>query len=186
MNELTICKSCGYVMRRSRLKEVCPACGVPAKMFEPYTDRLSPRRRFLLLLDIHPVMTHFPQAFTATLLILCGVALAFRGQPCPNLTATISVLGVILPFVVGLSFLAGLLDAKIRFRRVRTPLLIWKMALGGLFFLLSCGIFAVVATQPPTEPKVLVAVLGLSIPAVVCSSILGILGVRLLNSAFPG
>ncbi len=186
MKELTICKSCGYVMRRARLKSVCPACGVPAKMFEPYTDKMSPKRRFLLLLDLHPVMAHFPQAFTATLTILCVVALALRDRPCLNLTATISVLGIILPFVVGLSFLAGLLDAKIRFRRVRTPLLIWKMALGGLFLLLSCGIFAVVATRPTTEPGVLVALLSLSVPAVACSSILGILGVRLLNSAFPG
>ena len=38
MANLIRCKACGYVTREGKIKDVCPACGVPAKMFEPYTD----------------------------------------------------------------------------------------------------------------------------------------------------
>ncbi len=185
MKELVVCKSCGYVMDKGKLKDKCPACGVPAKLFEPFTDKVSPRRRFLLALDLHPIMAHFPQAFTAAISIL-GLVLLAMGGTHRHLAATITVLGAALPLVVALTFLAGLIDGKIRFRRVTTPILKTKMTVGALFLLFSCGILAVVLARDPLDRAWQLTVLSLAIPAFICSSLLGLLGVRMLNSEFPG
>lgn len=188
MKEMVICKSCGYVMAKSGLRDKCPACGVPAKMFEPYTERISPVRKTFLALDIHPILVHFTQAFAATIPILCLVALAgfARIDIHQKITATITVLAVALPFVVALSLLAGLLDGRIRFRRVTTPLLITKIAFSTVLFLLSSAILATVLAHQPLNSSALIKVLALGIPASGCSGYLGFLGVKLLNSAFPG
>jgi len=88
---------------------------------------------------------------------------------------------VALPFAVLLSFLAGLLDGKIRFRKVTTPLLKAKIIFGTIMFLLACAIALAAAFHPSV-----ILIMALSAPAVGCATCLGLLGVRLLNSAFPG
>ena len=45
----------------SKVGEICPACGVPAKMFEPYDDKVSEARRRMIDLHIHPVIVHSPR-----------------------------------------------------------------------------------------------------------------------------
>lgn len=178
MPDAVICKSCGYVMRRSRLRDRCPACGVPSRQFQPYTDPMSFRRRLLLTLDIHPVLAHFPQAFTFSILGL-SVAVRFLSNPwLPKALACLELLCLALPFTVALAFLAGLLDGRVRFRRVATPLLERKMALGSLFFLCSLGL----ALAPTSLP----VITGLSAAAFACSAGLGWIGTKLLNSSFPG
>ena len=88
MKEYVVCKSCGYVMEKGKLHDVCPACGVPAKMFEPYAERLSPRRRLILSLDLHPITVHFTQAFAITLPLLCLAALLVTGLLRATIAAT--------------------------------------------------------------------------------------------------
>jgi hypothetical protein len=129
-------------MEKGKVGDRCPACGVPAKMFLPHDERISPRRKLLLSLDIHPVLVHFPQAFTATILLLSIAGAAIHGTLHPIIQSTLRMLGVLLPFTVVLSFASGLFDGKIRFRKVITPLLIKKMILGGSYFLVSCAIAA--------------------------------------------
>ncbi len=181
MQERIICKACGYVMEQRTLKDKCPACGVPSKMFVPYTERISPPRNRVLQLDLHPILVHFTQAFSLTLPALCLIAWAFLpAQPNP-VTGAIGVLSVALPFVVLLTFLAGMLDGKIRFRRLTTPLLQTKLVWGALLFVLSCALLAAALLHPS-----LPLMLALSAPAAICSSYLGLLGVRMINAAFPG
>ena len=79
MKELVRCKSCGFVMEKGKLHGKCPACGVPDKMFEPYSEKIAPFRKFMLSLDMHPVLVHFPQAFTATVLLLSLFAMVSQG-----------------------------------------------------------------------------------------------------------
>ena len=181
MPELVICKACGYVMEQRHLKDKCPACGVLAKMFAPYTERISPPRKNILKLDLHPILVHFTQAFSFTIPVLCLLTLLPLTRIHGQISATLTVLGVALPFVVLLSFLAGMLDGKIRFRRITTPLLKTKLVCGALLFLLACAIALTVLLHPS-----IVLILTLSAPAAACSSYLGLIGVRLLNSAFPG
>jgi hypothetical protein len=186
MKELVRCKSCGYIMEKGKLRGKCPACGVPDKMFEPYLEKIAPLRKFILSLDIHPVFVHFPQAFTASVLLLSLLAMVVRGHVREQILGADAVLGIALPFAVLLAFCAGLLDGKIRFRRVTTPLLVRKIIFGSLFFLFSCGIFAEVLALPLTAISTLAVISGLSLAALACASYLAIMGVSLLNSKFPG
>lgn len=182
MQQMVICKSCGYIMAQRKVKEDCPACGVKAKMFVPHDERISPKRKLLLALDIHPVLVHFTQAYTATILALSLLALIVKPGWLERITAVIIVLGYALPFTVVIAFAAGMFDGKVRFRKVKTPLLVEKMVLGAVYFVLTCGVFVCVLCTP--LPLALIAVL--SAVAMVCASILGVWGVSLLNSRFPG
>ena len=60
--KLYICRPCGYVLKESELGDVCPACGLPRKVFEDYKERMSPGRSKILQLDLHPIAVHFPQS----------------------------------------------------------------------------------------------------------------------------
>jgi hypothetical protein len=186
MPEMVICKSCGYVMEKSRVGDTCPACGVPSKMFMPHDERISPKRKMLLSLDVHPVMVHFPQAFTATILLLSLAGAVLRGPAGLAVCATVKTLGVILPFTVVLAFASGVFDGTIRFRKVTTPLLRKKMALGTLFFLIGLAILFAVRFLPFTVTTHFLVIAGLSLPALGCAAGLGLMGTSLLNARFPG
>ena len=186
MEELVLCKSCGYVMKKNNLKESCPACGVPAKMFEPHNDRLSARRRFILGLDIHPVLVHFPQAFTFSLLILSMAALQITGAWEDRILSTLSLLSLLLPVTVLLAFCGGMFDGKIRFRKVTTPLLVRKMVLGTLFFVLSLVLAYIAHTRSLQEAATLYIMAGVSLAALAVTTVISFIGVGLLNAKFPG
>lgn len=185
MKEYVICASCGYVMEKKSLGEICPACGVSKNMFKSYVENISSKRKFLLSLDIHPVLVHFPQAFSFTIIILSFLAFILEGGIREKALNTMVVLGVALPFTVAFSFAAGLFDAKIRFRRITTPILIKKMILGSLFFASACGIFAGVVLFPFTT-IVILSIGGLGVFSLICGAWLALLGVSLLNAKFPG
>ncbi len=112
MAELVICKSCGFVMEKGKLRDKCPACGVAAKMFEPYIEKMSPSRKKILSLDLHPILVHFPQAFAVSLFLLSITGLIARGTLAHTISSAVTVLGAALPFTVALSIIAGLIDAK--------------------------------------------------------------------------
>jgi rubredoxin len=186
MKSYVKCKACGYVMEAGALKDRCPACGVPAKQFEPHEEKVSEGRKRILDLHIHPVVVHMPQAFAATLVLLALALAALGGTALgPALADTIKVMGALLPIFVLAAFAAGQLDGKIRFRRVSTPLLVRKMAVGALFFALSLA-GAALALFSPLEGGTLAAfgvaeALGLG-----CGAVLGIWGSSLMGAKFPG
>jgi hypothetical protein len=185
--EYVICKSCGYVMEKRHLKDQCPACGVPARMFEPYTEKVSAHRHFLLSLDLHPIIVHFPQAFTFTLLVML-VLLLFWENPSVReyLDATTRVLVLVLPFVIVLSFLAGLFDGNVRFRKLTTPILEKKIGFGTVFFILALVNLIIIRGYSLNSPNVLYGLIALTGLAFICSAILGIYGAHLINAKFPG
>lgn len=184
-SELVVCKSCGFVMGKNQLKDKCPACGVAAKMFEPYVEKTSQYRRLLLKMEIHPVFVHFPQAFTFTVLVLGILCLIISGGLRDMLLATFKTLSFCLPFTVLLSIGAGLFDGKIRFRKVTTPILKRKIQISSAFLILSsANLFVVICT--PVTNAVLTTCLILIFLCFICTMLLGLLGVKLLNSKFPG
>jgi rubredoxin len=186
MKTLVKCKACGYVMEASSLRDKCPACGVPAKQFEAYDDKLSDARRTILQMHIHPVIVHIPQAFAATLVVLSiGLALLAGELRTVVLDAT-RTLAVILPFSVAASFAAGLFDGKVRFRRVTTPILLRKMMLGGLFFLSSLGTAALALSSSLEPGWALWAFAACSLVGLGAGGFLGMLGSPLMTAKFPG
>lgn len=182
MRQMVICKACGYVMDQCKLKDECPACGVKAKMFVPHDERISDRRKLLLALDIHPVLVHFTQAYTATILLFALVALAVKADWVATLSTVVVVLGHALPFTVFFALVAGMFDGNVRFRKIRTPLLLRKMVLGSIYLALTAGIYACVQFRP--LPMGIIALL--SALAMTAASLLGVWGVSLLNARFPG
>jgi hypothetical protein len=186
MVNLIKCKACGYVTKDGKIKDVCPACGVPAKMFEPYTSLISERRRKILMLHIHPIIVHFPQSFTFTLLVLA--VLSFIAPPQINevLNCTMRLLSFILPFVIILAILTGLVDGKTRFRKVTTPFLKKKMIFGLSFLFTSVVIAAVALEFPLLSTPVMALLTLLAIIALGFSIVLGSIDDELLEAKFPG
>lgn len=186
MANLIRCKACGYITKEGNIKDVCPACGVPAKMFEPYTDPLSEKRRRIIDLHSHPIIVHFPQAFALTLFML---AVLFFIAPSPikdALCYTMKVISFFMPFFVALSFLTGLLDGKIRFRKLSTPFLKKKIIIGLIFFITSIALAALAFTEQfPATPTLEYFTL-LTIIASGCTVLLGFIGGRLAEAKFPG
>lgn len=180
------CRACGYIMEAAKLGDACPACGVPAKQFEPYDDKVSDKRRRLMDLHIHPIVVHLPQAFVAFLLPV-GILLFFATGALRNLLlGTATVLGVVLPFTVAAAFSAGLFDGKLRFRRLTTAVLRRKMLLGGLFFLASCGGALVVILAGLETIGAILGFTLLNVAGLGAAMALGTLGGPLFLAKFPG
>jgi uncharacterized membrane protein len=186
MANLMKCKACGFVIEQGKIKDVCPACGVPAKMFEPYTHPVSEKRRRILDLHTHPVLVHFPQAFALTLFLLSLFAFFVPAAVQEAFSSTIKVLSALLPFFVIPAIATGLLDGKLRFRRVTTPLLKQKIILALVFFIVSVFMAGLALSgQLLTTPAHVIFTLLALIPSL-CGALLGLIGGKLLDAKFPG
>ena len=180
------CKACGYVTREGKIKDICPACGVGAKMFAPYTDPISEKRRMLLGLHSHPIMVHFPEAFSITLFLLAVSSYFAPGAIKEALFAAIQVISLPLPFFVILAIITGLFDGKIRFRKVTTPLLKKKIVIGMFLLIISIALtFVAFSGWLPASPVREYFIL-LTIIAVACGTGLGLIGGDLMDAKFPG
>jgi len=174
-------------MEAGKPVDACPACGVPAKQFEPYVERISEKRLKLMKMDIHPIIVHMPQAFSALLVVLSILLLVTgNGSVHTLMHDTAVVLAIVLPFTVLAAFCAGLFDAKLRFRRVTTPILKRKMLAGISFFICASIAAVLVSLTGIGEVPTLVIFLILQVLGLGCGAVLGLMGSTLLNAAFPG
>ncbi len=186
MNSLVKCRVCNYVTAETKLGDRCPACGAPRAVFEPYTDRISERRRKILNLHLHLVAVHFPQALSVAVLALAFTPLVFRGRAGELLFATLKILAPALPAATAVAFAAGVIDGRIRFKRVRrSPILKSKLVLATLLLVFSVGAAVVIwLGSGPAGADVFVIILaGL---AFFCSFGLGLLGNKVADSEMPG
>jgi len=186
MADFVKCKACGYITEKNTIKDVCPACGVPSKMFEPYTQPVSAERRRILDLHTHPVMVHFPQAFALTLFLFSLLTFIAPLTIQNTLDIAMQVLSVLLPFFVVGSIATGLMDGKIRFRKVTTPMLKKKILLSLIFFSISVAmaVLAVSGQHLITFYRIIYTLLALAVSF--CGALLGLIGGKLLNARFPG
>ncbi len=179
------CRACGYIIDQDKLKDVCPACGLPKTVFEPYKENISRKRSFILNLHMHPITVHFPQAFVVVLIpfILLGIFLGqIYGQ---DMLTTARVLSLLLPFFSLLAVLTGLIDAKVRFKKLTTPALKIKILFAGIFFILSCMI-AVFVFLFGFQTNAAAAVIILLLLCVGCQIVLGHIGAKLLGARLGG
>ena len=186
MAELLRCKSCGYVIEAARVGEVCPACGVPRKMMEPWKDPVSDRRRLYLWLDVHPIVDHFSVSFSAAAFVLSLVVLFVPGLFRQTVTDIIRGFLGVLPLAVIASFFTGIFDARVRFRKSTTPMLNSKKLYGLALFLLSTAAAAIVFTVGPYASWARFVDAVLLAAGVVCAVRLGRIGQGLLQAIFPG
>ncbi len=185
MSQLVRCKACGYIMRERRVRKVCPACGLPKKVFEPYAERISPTMSLILNLDLHPILVHFPQAFASILPFLAVATIWFRTVYCDELTVVLCFTAIALPVTTLGAFVSGLVDAKTKLKRLTTPALIKKMTAGAALFLFSAG-NALIIVRAGYVPGTRVYVLLLSIASLVCAVLLGMMGKKLIPVIMAG
>jgi hypothetical protein len=185
MNNLVRCKACGYIMKANKVKDVCPACGLPGKVFEPYRNPLSEKRSRLLDLHLHPILVHFPQAFASIIPFLLVGALIVPGPFTGELFATAFVLVCLLPLTIIPTMLAGLIDAKTRFKSVTTPLIIKKIILGLSLFIFSI-IGAVIVILNGINTGTSIWLFITSIACIVCEIALGKIGEGIMEAKLPG
>lgn len=185
MEDLSRCKVCGYVMPTNKIPAVCPACGVDKKVFEPYTQKMSEARYKLLSLHMHPIILHFPQAFVITALGLLVLLLIPGMLFVKEIMSVIQFNILFLPLTVVMGALTGMKDGQLRFKKISTPLLKFKILLSGLFFFLSLVATAVLFLMPfnLTTHLLLLAILGVSSAVAV---VLGRAGASLMDSFMPG
>lgn len=183
MNGLVRCKMCGYVMPEGALKDVCPACGVSKKLFEPFSDPVEPGRRRFLSFDLHPVVVHAPQALTFLPLVLTLAQPLLPAAWQDHVGKAIVVMAVLLPITAAGAFVTGLIDAQVRFRRFKTPMLRQKMILGVAYFILALAM-AALALNPACCAFSRAAFLAVNLLAFACCSWLGVIGAKLLPAVF--
>ena len=179
--ELVRCRPCGYVMKESDLGDVCPACGLPRSVFEPYREKVSANRLFILALDIHPIAIHLSQTFVALTPLLIIFHLLFPDVQETMVHSVINFSIFALPFSLILSFISGLIDGITRFKTLRTPMLRSK-----IIFSSSILVFAFIQLIIFTPSTYTWLTVLLSLAAFGCAVKLGLLGKHLIDVILPG
>jgi hypothetical protein len=181
MKELVRCRPCGLVMEADKLGDVCPACGLPRKVFEPYRERVSLNRLRLLNLDLHPIIIHLSQALVIAIPILTIIINLFKNFQ-PEILKSVLIFSVfVFPFTLILAIITGVIDGLTRFKTLKTPLLRVKIIFSIIILLLSITL-ALIA--PHDKYGLLTGILG-----VLCLAAgvqLGLWGKKLINVILPG
>ena len=179
--ELVRCRPCGYVMKASDLGDVCPACGLPRNVFEPYRERVSPNRLFILALDIHPIAIHLSQTFVALTPVLIIFHFIFPNFQEVIVQSVINFSIFMLPLSLIASTISGIIDGITRFKTLRTPMLKSKIIFSSLILILS---FIQLFTYTSGDYNWVTVLICLGEFA--CAVKLGLLGKGLLDVILPG
>jgi uncharacterized membrane protein/rubredoxin len=187
MKKMVRCKACGYIMEEGKLGEKCPACGVPRTSFTPFVDPMSPSRRNLLNIQLHPIAVHFPISFVAAVLVF-SIAIAFlSGDAYTQLVSTTKVLLLFVPVLVIAAGILGFIDGKVRFRKVKnSQILKRKIVYAVILFVVSAALAVIVwifgfDRTIFNSVAALLAAIALGIIVV-----LGLLGTSIKDAALPG
>lgn len=181
MKELVRCKPCGYVMEAGKLKDVCPACGMPRKAFEPYRERVALNRLFILSLDLHPIAIHLSQTFVfliPALLIFTRFVPGFQYEMFTNVLV-FSLYA--FPLTLIAAILTGILDGLFRFKTLTPPLLRLKIIFSSIIIVLAVAMFFVAK-----DGNYGIITILLSLGCLFCAVRLGLLGKHLIDVILPG
>jgi amino acid transporter len=181
MKELVRCRPCGYVMEKAKLNGVCPACGLPDKVFEAYREKVSPNRLFILNLDLHPIAIHISQCFIALIPLLLGILWLFPEFHTDQLKIVVEFLITLLPLALALAFITGIIDGITLFKSLKPPLLRDK-----IIYSILLSVTSVVLLFVAMQSKPLLLQLFVSLVALAFAVVLGLIGKSLLNVILPG
>lgn len=179
------CKVCGYIGDEKEMQTVCPACGVPKAAFESYKYNISDKRLAVLGFHLHPILVHFPQSIAFLSLVFIIIAFTAEGAVSSNLIVVEKLLSALLPVSVLISAAAGIIDAKIRFKKKFGPRIKQKIIIGAVFFIASISLATLINIEAfGFGGKTII--IGLSLICFFCSGLLGKLGGSLLEAKLPG
>jgi len=181
MKELVRCRPCGYVMEADKLGDVCPACGLPRKVFEPYREKVSRNRLMLLNLDLHPIVIHLSQAFVFAIPLLVIITHFFKDFQ-PEILKNVLIFSVfVFPFTLIFAIITGIIDGLTRFKTIATPLLRVKIIFSLIILSLSVAIFFVAPHEKYGAITLILSILSLA-----AGVQLGLWGKKLINVILPG
>lgn len=168
-------------MEADKLGDVCPACGLPRKVFEPYRERVSINRLRLLNLDLHPIAIHLSQAMVIAIPVLVILTHLFPGI-YPEVLKSVVVFSIVLfPFTLVLAILTGIVDGLTRFKTLKTPLLRVKIIFSFIILVLSVILFFVARNENNYILTIVISLLCLG-----AGIQLGLWGKKLINVILPG
>ena len=168
-------------MEADKLGDVCPACGLPRKVFEPYRERVSLNRLKLLNLDLHPIAIHLSQTLVITIPVLTVFVHLFPGIQ-PEVLKNVLLFSIMaFPFTLSLAIMTGIVDGLTRFKTLRTPLLRVKIIFSLIILTLSVLIFFVSKREDLYAVTII-----LSLMALASGVQLGLWGKKLINVILPG
>jgi hypothetical protein len=185
MKEFTRCKACNYIIQKDKLKDLCPACGVPKKFFEDYKYNLSKKRYFIMMeLDLHPILLHFPQAISVFIPFFITLSVILDASMGIKLLYGAEVMAYLFPLTVLAAYVSGLFDAKTRFKKLSPPALKTKITLGAVLLAVSIIIPLVVFFMEIKEAAIYISIL--SIIALALQILLARIGIKLMSAYLPG
>jgi hypothetical protein len=181
MKELVRCRPCGFVMEADKLGDVCPACGLPRKVFEPYRERVSLNRLKLLNLDLHPIAIHLSQSLVIAIPLLV-ILTRFFTSFYPEVLKNVLVFAIVLfPFTLALAIMTGIVDGLTRFKTLKTPLLRVKIIFSIIILCLSIALFIVSRNEDNYIITLILSILSLG-----AGVQLGLWGKKLIDVILPG
>jgi rubredoxin len=181
MKELVRCRPCGFVIEADKLGDVCPACGLPRKVFEPYREKVSLNRLLLLNFDLHPIAIHLSQALVIVIPFLTFMTNFFKNFQ-PEILKSVLIFSVfVFPFTILLAIGTGIVDGLTRFKTLATPLLYRKIFASSVILILSVALFFIA----PFEHYGIFTVL-ISLVSLATGIQLGLWGKKLINVILPG
>ena len=181
MKELVRCRPCGFVIESDKLGDVCPACGLPRKVFEPYREKVSLNRLMILNFDVHPIAIHLSQTFVILIPALLFFTKLF---PSFHYNMFVNVLWfsiLVFPFTLLVAIVTGIIDGLTRFKSLSPPLLRIKI----IFSIIICVLaFAMHFLYRSDISWMFTALLSLA--SLACAIRLGLWGKKLINVILPG
>jgi len=181
MKELVRCRPCGFVIESDKLGDVCPACGMPRKVFEPYRERVSRNRLILLNFDLHPIVIHLSQALVIAIPLLAIITNLFKQFQSEMLNNVLMFSVVVFPFTLILAIITGVIDGLTRFKTLATPILRVKIIFSLIILSLSIALFFVAP-----KSNLYLLTIALSILSLGAGFQLGLWGKKLINVILPG
>lgn len=181
MKELVRCRPCGYVMEAHKLGKVCPACGLPAKVFEPYREKVSSGRKAILDFDLHPIAIHLSQTFVILIPLLSIAINLFSKFHHDLIRSVIAFCVLCFPFTLLLAIATGMIDGYTRFKTYKTPFLQIKILYSSIIFILSVVLFFVGPYENYGFFTILISLLCLAVGVR-----LGLWEKQLINVILPG
>jgi rubredoxin len=181
MKELLRCRPCGFVIEADKLGDVCPACGLPRKVFEPYRERVSLNRLKILNLDLHPIAIHLSQSMVIAIPLLAFLT-HFARNFYPDILKNVMIFSVFMfPFTLILAIITGVIDGLTRFKTLNTPLLRIKIIFSIIILALSVILFFVGRNANNYIITIVLGILSLG-----AGIRLGLWGKKLINVILPG
>jgi hypothetical protein len=181
MKELVRCRPCGFVIEADKLGDVCPACGLPRKVFEPYRERVSRNRLVLLNFDLHPIAIHLSQALVIAIPLMAIITNLFKHFQPEMLQNVLAFSVFVFPFTLLLAIITVVIDGLTRFKTLATPILRVKIIFSLIILTLSIVLFFVAPVQ-----NLYILTIVLSLLALGAGFQLGLWGKKLINVILPG